>query len=193
NWFNKALSFTEAEKYSYLFPYIYANIASSYGGMNQIDSASHYIQLALKEARKHDDYFSLANSLAIMANIQFEKGKREAAIDTMLLVLDLRKTMQDPLYELADMVLLSEFYGGAGRADEGIALAKKAIKLARDIGSTNRLQMAYHSLASNYEAKGDFHAAITVLKKQLQLSDSLAKSGVVGELAELQTKFKNAK
>ncbi len=193
NWFLKAIAINKKEQYWQFFPYLYANLASSYGGMDMLDSAKHYIGLAVNAAQQQDDLFSYTNALAIQANLFVAQQQYSTAIDTMHAVIRLRKILKDPMYVIADMVLLAEIYAAAQHTTEGIQVAQEAIRLAKKMQNTGRLRMAYRALGNNYQARGDYKALSELLMLQVALTDSLSKIGITSELTELQSKYNVAK
>ena len=172
---------------------IYNNLASCYGSLNKIDSASINAKIAITKSQKSGDISAEANGLFILGSTQVKKGELNEALDNYLKAQPLREKIGDPFYIVSDQAEISSLYAKLGRTKEGIVTGEKALKVAEKNNISAKLPMIYSALASNYESANDNVKAIELYKKLNVLKDSMYADANPQALAEMQTKYETEK
>jgi signal transduction histidine kinase len=188
-WHLKALNTTAdtllLEKYAILF----ANIATNYNNLNQLDSAFYYIDKGIRYARKHENLFALSNSLAIASAIYVKAGKPKFSEPLLQEVVAIRKMIGDPFYTASDLAQLGYYYAHHGQPEKGIAACKEGIELAKKYRLGTKLFFLYESLADNYRAMGNTAAYAGVMEDIIRLKDSVYASNSSHALADLNARY----
>jgi signal transduction histidine kinase len=91
------------------------------------------------------------------------------------------------------MAEMGNLYAKLNKPREGIAISREALDLAEKNKIDAKLPMIYSSLATNYEAAGNFKDAAEVYKKISDLKDSAYANANPKALAEMQTKYETEK
>jgi signal transduction histidine kinase len=192
--FHKAIAFMQEKQLPDAFAgVIYNNLASSYGSLDQADSAYKYAQIAIKKAEKHNDIATQANGFFILGKSQERMGKLDDALESFLQAQPLRQKVGDPFFIVSDQAELSELYSKLHKTKEGLAAGLEALKIAQTHNISAKLPMIYSALASNYEGEKDFEKAANMYKKISDLKDSMYADASPKALAEMQTKYETEK
>jgi len=176
-------------KYGEYFSFIYANIAASYNSIGKNDSAEYFINKAIPLAKQFENLTSLANSLAIKADIMSATKRNKEAEAALIEVVNIRKQIGDPFFIVSDMSQLAVYYYHNNQPQKGIAVAIEGIKMATDNHIASKLVLLYDALAQNYYTAGDYKKYGETLKKIITLKDSLYKKNSAEALAEIQGKY----
>jgi two-component system, NarL family, sensor kinase len=192
--FNQVLAFIKEkglpETYNSV---IYNNLASCYGQVNKIDSASINAQIAIDKAHKSGDITTEANGLFILGSAQVKKGQLNEALSNYLKAQPLREKIGDPFYIVSDQAEIANLYAKLGRTKEGIATGEKALKTAEKNKIAAKLPMIYNALANNYETANEHVKAIELYKKLNLLKDSMYADANPQALAEMQARYETEK
>ena len=191
--FNVALenpAINNTEKYGEYFSFIYSNIAASYNSIGKNDSAEYFINKAIPLARKFENLTSLANSLAIKADIMSATKRNKEAENALIEVVNIRKQIGDPFFIVSDMSQLAVYYYHSNQPQKGIAVSLKGINMAMQNNLSSKLPLLYDALAQNYYTAGDYKMYGETLKKIITLKDSLYKKNSAEALAEIQGNMK---
>lgn len=192
-WLKKSLAVTSNKNYGYLHGMVYANMASCYGYIGQIDSAKMYIMRGYNLAMEADDLFLQANLLALMANVQILSKRYGDAVISVQKAVAIRRVLKDPFYIISDMSSLAYLYAETNKADLGITLMKEAIDIARANDLKAKLPLLYGALAYNYNVKRDYKNQTEALATSLALKDTLYENAKAKDLAEMQAKYETQK
>ena len=115
------------EKYGEYVSFIYSNIAAAYTSINKNDSAEYFINKAISLARKFENLTSLANALAIKADIMSATNRNKKAEDELIEVVNIRKKIGDPFFIVSDMNQLAVYYYHNNQPQKGIAVSRKEL------------------------------------------------------------------
>ncbi|HNP54365.1 MAG TPA: hypothetical protein PKK69_07095, partial [Ferruginibacter sp.] len=188
-WMQKGIHYTQNQNILDNTPNIYANIASCFNNVNQMDSAHYYVEEAIRAASSVENLAILANAYNIRADIYIKEGKMDLAEKDMQSGLKVREQNADKLYVISDLGQLAFFYASNHQTEKGIATANKGIALARELNNLPKLIYLYQSLSDNYEAADSMKAYASCLATIIQLKDSLYAQNASEALAELETKY----
>ncbi|HEY5408252.1 MAG TPA: ATP-binding protein [Ginsengibacter sp.] len=181
------------EKYGEYVSFIYSNIAAAYSSIDKNDSALYFINKAILLARKFENLTSLANSLAIKADIMSATNRNKEAEDELIEVVNIRKQIGDPFFIVSDMNQLAVYYYHNNQPQKGIAVSLEGIDMAIKNNLDSKLPLLYDGLAQNYYVAGDYKMYGETLKKIITLKDSLYKKNSAEALAEIQGKYEMQK
>ena len=181
------------EKYGEYISFIYSNIAAAYSSINKNDSGEYYINKAIPLARRFENLTSLANSLAIKADIMSATNRNKQAEDELIEVVKIRKQIGDPFFIVSDMEQLAVYYYHNNQPQKGIAISQEGIDMAIKNNINSKLPLLYDGLAQNYYVAGDYKMYGETLKKIIALKDSLYKKNSAEALAEIQGKYEMQK
>ncbi|HET9826788.1 MAG TPA: histidine kinase, partial [Chitinophagaceae bacterium] len=172
---------------------VYSNLAASYGGLGQVDSALKYSRIAILEAHKSANWTVEANSYFILGITQIKQEKYNEALESFMAAKPLREKVGDPFYIVSDMAEMGNLYVKLNKPNEGISVCKAALKIATENKIDEKLPMIYSALAANYESAGDYKDAADIYKKISELKDSVYADASPKALAEMQTKYETEK
>jgi signal transduction histidine kinase len=192
SFFRTALQYPAAsdlERYGEYISFIYSNIASAYNATGKNDSAEYFIDKAIPLAEKFENLTSLANSLAIKADIMSATKRNKEAEDALTQVVAIRKLIGDPFFIVSDMSQLAVYYYHDNQPQKGIAASLEGIKIAEQNNLTSKLPLLYDALAQNYNEAGDYKMYSETLKKIILLKDSLYEKNSANALAEIEGKY----
>lgn len=192
-WFRKALAVPAPIFFERYYSHIYNNMASSFGGLDQMDSASYYIDKAIRNAEQYEDYFSNANALIVKANVALYTNKPTEAIALMERGLALRKILNDPFYIISDLCILADIYSGVNKTSVALEKIKEATAIVVKYNMTAKMPMIYLSLESIYRREGNYKKLAEVMEQHLVIKDSLYQKALAGELAEMEVKYEAEK
>lgn len=191
--YNEALSWlynalhTSADKRFYKnYGALYSNIAATYNALGKTDSAKHYIDIAIKDARGSRNQLFLATALSMQAKIFIDSKQPHLAEAPLHEVVLIRKELNDPFYTVYDMSSLASYYAANNQTQKGIQLCMEGIELAKKSGLSSQLLMIYRSLSENYKAAGKIAEYSSTLELIIALKDSFNNINSARLLANMQ-------
>ncbi|MGZ5221466.1 MAG: tetratricopeptide repeat protein, partial [Chitinophagaceae bacterium] len=96
NWFHKAIRTTNNTAILEKYTPVFSNLAATYNSIGKNDSAEYFINRALAYARLQQNLQSLANSLAIQADIFIDTKRSNLAEASLNEALQIRKQVGEP-------------------------------------------------------------------------------------------------
>ncbi|MBS1511161.1 MAG: hypothetical protein JST86_09985 [Bacteroidetes bacterium] len=189
NWHLKALHTTNDSVLLGKYAILFANLATNYNGVGQIDSAYYFIDKGVYYARKYENLFALSNCLAIESELYVKNGKAKLSEPLLKEVVEIRKLIGDPFYIASDLSQLGFYYAHYGQPEKGIEVCNEGIALAMKYKLDTKLFFLYGSLADNYKALGDTEKYAAVLEKIIALKDSVYQKNSAAALSEMQAKY----
>ena len=187
-WLYKALNTSSNQQFYKSYGALYSNIASAYNSLGNEDSAMHYINIGIKNARENENLLFLATSLSMQAKMYIDNKKPHLAEVPLHEVLEIRKKLNDAFYTVYDMSNLASYYASNGQSQKGIALCNEGIALAKQYKLSSQLLMIYHSLAENYKTSGKTQEYSQTLEYIMALKDSFNNINSSKQISELQAK-----
>ena len=185
-WLYKAMYTSSDKKFYKNYGALYSNIASAYNSLGSGDSAQHYIDIAIQDARRNENLLFLATALSMQAKIFIDNQKTYLAEAPLLEALAIRKKLNDPFYIVYDMSTLASYYANNHQAAKGIQLCKEGIALAKKSGLSSQLLMIYKALAENYKSIGRMEQYSKTLESIITLKDSFNNINSSKLLADMQ-------
>lgn len=185
-WLYKAMNISADKKFYKNYGALYSNIASAYNSLGNGDSAQHYIDIAIRDARQNENLVFLATALNIQAKIFIDNKKTSLAEAPLIEVLDIRKKLRDPFYIVYDMNTLASYYANNNQTEKGIQLCQEGILLAKKSGLSSQLLMIYKTLAENYKAIGQTGMYSKTLESIITLKDSFDNINSAKLLGDIQ-------
>lgn len=187
-WLYKAMYTSANKKFYKNYCALYSNMASAYNALGKADSAIHYINIGIKDARENENLLFLATALNIQAKIFIDNKIPHLAEAPLHEALEIRKKLNDPFYIVYDMSSLASYYANNNQPAKGIALCNEGIMLTKQYGLSSQLLMIYHSLAENYKAAGNKEKYGQTLEYIIALKDSFNNINSSKMLVEMQAK-----
>ena len=179
----------DTESYGMYYSFIFSNMASVYNSIKKNDSAEYYINKAIILSERFENLTSLANALAIKADIMSGTRRNKNAENLLLRVIDIRKLIGDPYFIVSDLSQLAIYYYHNSQPQKGIATALQGINMAIKNNLSSKLPLLYDALAQSYKAAGDYKMYSETLRKIITLKDSLYEKNSAEALAEVQGKY----
>ena len=160
-------------------------MATAYSALGNADSAEHYINIAIKDARENDNFTFLATALSMQARIYTDSKRPHLAEAPLSEVLEIRKKLNDPFYIVFDMSNLASYYASNNQPQKGIDLCKEGIVIAKQRGMPSQLLMIYRALAENYKTAGKITEYGQTLEYIIALKDSFNNINSSKQISEL--------
>lgn len=181
------------ERLTWMLPYLYNNLAVSYGSEGKIDSARFFIEKSIPIALQHNDNNLLANAHFILGTIYSNTGNYALAIEQYNKAKPYREKVGNPFFLVADQYTLSDLYAKAGNFPKGIEAGLEGLRLAEQHNLILKFEGVYQALAKNYEGLGDYKNASRFYNLWATAKDSVYKKATVDAIAEMQTKYETEK
>lgn len=172
---------------------LFCNIAACYNTTGDFKQSESYAEKGIAIARSRDDNMNLANGLNILARSNYQQGKLEKAIAILKEAAVAREKVADPSMLASDYLELADIYLKNNQPALSVEWAKKSEALSNQTGNNLKLPDAYESLATAYEALGDYKNASRYLKQLLIQKDSLKNEQYNKAFAEMQVQFETQK
>jgi signal transduction histidine kinase len=176
-----------------MLPYIYNNLAVSYGAEKKIDSARYFIEKSIPIASATSDNHSLANAYFILGTIYSNMKNYPLAIEQYEKAKPYRAKVGNPFYIVADLYTLSDLYAKTGDYTKGISAGLEGLNIAERDNLTLKFEGVYEALARNYEGLNDYKNASRYYNLWAIAKDSVYKVATTDAIAEMQTKYETEK
>ena len=180
-------------QYEWMLPYIYNNVAVSYGSLKLIDSARYYIDKSIPIAESRGDHNMIANAHFILGTIYANSAEYELAIEQYQLAKPHRQKIGNPLFLVADQYTLSDLYAKAGNYKKGVEAGLEGLRLAQEHNLLLKFEGVYESLAKNYAGLNDYQQASKYYNLWAQAKDSIYKNATAEAIAEMEAKYETEK
>ncbi|MEW6206686.1 MAG: ATP-binding protein [Pseudomonadota bacterium] len=177
----------------WITPYLTNNMAASYGALNNLDSARHYVELGLPLAKKYNDYGLVANCYFILGNLYANAGQYALALEQFTLAQPYRKKTGNVFYQVADLYVMADLYYKLKNYQQGIQTGLAGLQLAEQNNLTLKLEGVYQALAKNYEALEDFRNASKYFQLLANIKDTLYQRATADALADMQLRYETEK
>ena len=187
-----SLKFIEP-KYEWMLPYMYNNMAVSYGALKKVDSTRYLVEKSIRIAEATQQYNVLANAHFILGNTYESVGSYDLAAKEYLKAKPYREKMGDAMVLVADQYVLADLYHKTGKYNEGIKAALEGLKLAEKNKITLKFEGVYLALAKNYEGLKDFKNASKYYNLLASIKDSIYQNATSTAIAEMQAKYEAEK
>ncbi|MBL7844019.1 MAG: hypothetical protein JNK44_09165 [Cyclobacteriaceae bacterium] len=188
----RALAQLEPQQ-EWIMPYITNNMAASYGALNNLDSARHYIEQGLPLAKKYIDYGLVANCYFILGNLYANAGLYALALEQFTLAQPYREKTGNVFYQVADLYVMADLYYKLKNYQQGIQTGLAGLQLAEQNNLTLKLEGVYQALAKNYEALEDFRNASKYFQLLANIKDTLYQRATADALADMQLRYETEK
>ncbi len=188
DWLYRAMHTSANKKFYKNYGALYSNLASAYNALGNGDSAEHYINIAIADARENESLLFLATALSMQAKIFIDHKKPHFAEAPLHEAIEIRKRLNDDYYTVYDMSNLASYYASSNQPQKGIPLCLEGIALAKKRGLHSQLLMIYKALAENYKAAGNTAAYSNTLEDIIVLKDSFNSINSSKQIAELQAR-----
>jgi signal transduction histidine kinase len=188
----KSLAMVTPE-FEYVIPYFCNNMASSYGALDKIDSATYFVMKGLPIAVKKNDNNIAANCYFILGNIYRHLGQFDQAIEQFEKARPFRDKVGNPLFIVADLTTLSDLYYTKRDYANGIKNGLAALDLAEEHGLSLKLADVYLSLGQSYEGLKNYKNAAHYYDLLSDAKDNMYQHATAEALAEMQTKYETEK
>lgn len=179
--------------FTWMLPYIYNNMAVSYGAMKQIDSARYFIEKSIPIAEINSDNNMIANAHFILGTIYSNTGNYALAIDQYQKAKPYREKIGNPFFIVSDLYTLSDLYAKSGNYSKGIEAGLEGLRIAEQQNILLKFEGVYESLAKNYEGLNDFKNASKYYNLWALAKDSVYKNSTADAIAEMETKYETEK
>jgi two-component system NarL family sensor kinase len=176
-------------EFEYIIPYFCNNMASSYGALDKIDSATYFVLKGLPIAVAKNDNSLAANSYFILGNIYTYTGQFDKAIEQFKKARPYREKVGTPLFIVSDLNAVSSLYHQKGDYVHAVENGLAALALAEKENLTLKFPDVYQSLAQGYEALKDFKNATHYYDLLSDAKDKVYQQATADALAEMQTKY----
>lgn len=185
----KGKRLAEAKKYTFELGGIYDNYGVLKEFNSELDSALYYYQKALTVKKKHKDTHGIPYSLNNIAGIYMMQKNFTLAQKYLEEAYRNRVSQKDSIGLTESLSLYGSYYEAKEDYEKAIAYWEQAKVMARENGYKNQELSCYLALAALYEKNNHSNKALSCLKKQIQLNDSLNNLQLQQDQMALDTEF----
>lgn len=196
NWYFRGLSYTSADpKFDALKGALYINLSDAYRWIDKLDSAEHFINLAIPLCERSENLFYLSNALRVKSSIYKKQQLFAASEETMLRSIDISEKITGKKLFSNEKLALAQLYRTTGNIPKAIEMLKAALAADsashfNDAVSIDRLRMEYYNvLARSYADIGDQKNYTSTLEKIIEEKDKFYEVNSAQAIAELKTKY----
>lgn len=190
-YFEKALTLTRAAGDSAYLPGLYNHLGLMYKDAGDLAKAQAYIRRAAHDVERQPparqrDLSAFYNNLS---RITLQRGRPTesfAWIERAMAVNHRFQNWHSQTYSLENAARTHATLGNRQAAEDSF---RRAMSLARRLGSDSRVRDIYQSQSEAYERLGDYRQALFFSRKFHEKSDSLLNERKNQQLAELQTRY----
>lgn len=176
-------------QFEYIIPYFCNNMASSYGALDKIDSATYFVMKGLPIAIEKKDNSLAANSYFILGNIYTYLGQFDKAIEQFQKARPYREKVGNQFFIVADLYTISNLYHQKGDYINGVKNGLAALALAEKQNLTLKFPDVYQALAQSYEGLKDYKNSSHYYDLLSDAKDKVYQQATADALAEMQTKY----
>ena len=168
------------------------NIAMYHIEKSDFDSAAYYINISLKLSSKNKWNHYIANNLAVLGQLEDEKGNKSLSKKYFAESKKIFEEMES-YYDLCHIIQTeADIEIDAKNYSAAIPLLLVAKNYATEIGLPDDMRMINENLSLCYEKIGDLGNALSYYKAYSKLKDSLRNEENMKQVNELQMKMKKS-
>ena len=190
---NEALAIATENNFEEGIALIKQNLSIYYSGKGDFKTAFNNqleaVQLFIQQNKMSEAALGYSNAGAY----QFFTGKIDSALVYYFKSRDIGDTLNDLRVQSVSNANIAEAYENLGKIAEAIIYYNKSINYSRAGQLKEQLLFCYGQLAGIYQKKADYPAAITFMKMQQQVKDSIINIASAKQVNELQTQYETAK
>ena len=190
---NEALAIATENNFEEGIALIKQNLSIYYSGKGDFKTAFNNqleaVRLFIQQNKMSEAALGYSNAGAY----QFFTGKIDSALVYYFKSRDIGDTLNDLRVQSVSNANIAEAYENLGKIAEAIIYYNKSINYSRAGELKEQLLFCYGQLAGIYQKKADYPAAITFMKMQQQVKDSIINIASAKQVNELQTQYETAK
>ncbi|MEI7736160.1 MAG: sensor histidine kinase [Ferruginibacter sp.] len=190
---NEALAIATENNFEEGIALIKQNLSIYYSGKGDFKTAFNNqleaVRLFIQQNKMSEAALGYSNAGAY----QFLTGKIDSALVYYFKSRDIGDTLNDLRVQSVSNANIAEAYENLGKIAEAIIYYNKSINYSRAGELKEQLLFCYGQLAGIYQKKADYPAAITFMKMQQQVKDSIINIASAKQVNELQTQYETAK
>jgi serine phosphatase RsbU (regulator of sigma subunit)/Tfp pilus assembly protein PilF len=201
---NKALSIRISLKDTLSFPGTYGNLGLVLFQEGQLAtdkkikrdfynaSAKNYDE-SLKWSVFLNDSIALSNAYGNLSNLYRETGEIDKAIAYSIKAVEIGKRLGDRSGEASSYIDLGLCYMETKQLNKAEEAFINAMRISNEIANIDIVRYSYQTLATLYEAKGDFKQANYFFRKYSSVKDSILNSENTRQINEMQAIYETDK
>lgn len=169
---------------NYLF-----NLGLVYLFLNELDSSSYYLEIALKFYKKIEDYNHIAITYNQLAGVYRKQDKLELATSYFSKAIALEEHLLSSSSKRIMRNTLAAIYFELKEYNKSIIVFRELQQLAKEANDTKSQLLASKGLTLNYSKLGDFEKAFLSSQEALSLKDSLIVKEKIKQIKDLEIKY----
>jgi tetratricopeptide (TPR) repeat protein len=169
------------------------NIGLIYDLKGEYEIALDYLKQALAIYEKLGYLRTIAIATANIGMIYSSLKDFEQSLTYHQRTLEIFEQIEDKGSEALATVNIASTYMDMNQPQSALPYVNRAIKMATELNAKTTLKLGYGVLAKYYAATNNFKDAYDIQKKLIKLKDSLYKSELTENIAEMQTKYETEK
>lgn len=189
--FKKALQAADRAKDYTLVARSLNNIAYIMLHMDKVDSATIYAQRGLKASEKINNYYFKGYAFRTLGDIDLKHKKYEAALQKFNNAVLMADKIENKFLKISALHRVGNAYSLLNQPDEALKYLLDGIRLARNFGYSDELEVALKLAAEAYASKKEIAKAYEYQSYYVQLHDSLYNQRNSEHLALMQARFES--
>jgi len=164
----------------------FANVAGCFLRLHQLDSARHYINLAIQNT---SDKYRQAFSKRILGDILFEENKYAESLQYYQTCLKEAQSINSNFLRASTLFRIGKVYLKLGNTEVALAYLNQNIQLATKFGYNSELEETLKLMAEAYSMRKEYARAVEVQGRYINLHDSLLDQKNGEQINLIQTQF----
>jgi two-component system sensor histidine kinase/response regulator len=157
--------------------------------LGKLDSATIYVQRALRMSKQEGYWNTTATSYRILGDINLAKITLSAALEYYTVSLGIAEKYKNTVLKVSALQRLGNVYKMMGRYDKAIEYLSQGVASANVSGFKDELERSYKLISEIYTAKNDIGSAFEYQSKYIAIHDSLYDQKSVEQMALMEARF----
>ena len=164
----------------------FANVAGCFLRLHQLDSARHYINLAIQNT---SDKYRQAFSKRVLGDILFEEKKYVESLQYYQTCLEEAESINNNFLRASTLFRIGKVYLKLGNTEVALAYLNQNMQLATKFGYNSELEETLKLMAEAYSMRKEYARAVEVQGRYINLHDSLLDQKNGEQINLIQTQF----
>jgi len=165
------------------------NVGMIYQNLGEFDKAMNFYQQALEINREIGNKRWESYNLGNMGETFFAQDKYQHALDYFNQSLEIKEGIGDKMGVVKSLIKKGKVYIKLKKTDEAMAILKKGLTEAREIGLMSEIKNIYLLISDLYSMDGNNDSALVYYRQFSDVKDSILGQDKIKNINRMQTKY----